>query len=102
MKKILVILSILALSGCATSGVSSGPGAFFTSAVEGKSAINGVKINKTGKACGHNILGIVSTGDSSVQTAKNDGQISNVATIDRDYFSILGLYSKSCIIINGN
>ena len=100
--KSISLSALLLISACSSSGVSAGGGALFTSAIEGVSAINGVSISKTGKACGHNILGLASTGDSSINAAKNEGQINNIATIDRDYFSILGLYSKSCLIVNGN
>ena len=58
--------------------------------------------DRTGTSCGQTVLGIVAFGDSSVQSAKQSAGIQNVATIDRDYFSILGLYGKSCLIVSGN
>jgi hypothetical protein len=74
----------------------------FTSAKEGISANNGQESAKMGKSCGHTVLGLVAFGDSSVQSAKREGNIKNVATVDRDYLSILGFYGRSCLIVSGN
>lgn len=103
MKKLIAIISILFLTNCAGGmSVGAGQGFLLTMAKEGVMAINDQKINKTGESCGHNILGIVSWGESSIEESKRDANIKNVATIDRDYFGILGVYSRSCLIINGN
>jgi len=103
LSKVLITTILLAgLSSCVGTGVSSGPGLLFTSAKEGVMAVNNQKIDRTGTSCGQTVLGIVAFGDSSVQSAKQSAGIQNVATIDRDYFSILGLYGKSCLIVSGN
>lgn len=103
MKKIIAVLSLILLTGCAGGmSVGAGQGAIFTMAEEGVMAINGQEISRSGKACGFNILGLVSWGESTVEEAKRDGNITNVATIDRDYFGVLGIFAKSCLIIKGN
>jgi hypothetical protein len=103
MKKMsLPIVILLILTNCAGSGVSAGHGAVFTSVIEGKSANNGVEIKKEGKACQLNILGVISSGDTSIKAAKLNGNIRNVATLDRTYFSFLSIYTRSCLVVKGD
>ena len=101
MKKLLAI-SLLVLSGCAAPLASSGPGMIFTDVKEAVQANNGVAAPKRGEACAQNILGIVSTGDSTVETAKRMANINSVATIDRSFWSILSVYAKACTVVSGN
>lgn len=81
---------------------SVGPGAIVTNTTEGISANNGVTASRKGEACGHNFLGIASVGDSTIEAAKIKSGINNVATVNRDYFSVLGIYAKACTVISGN
>ncbi len=100
--KLLLSLALLSVSACAAPLASSGPGAIFTEVTEAVQANNGVSASKTGEACAQNILGIVSTGDSTVATAKRAAGISRVATIDRSFWSILGVYAKACTRVAGS
>ena len=54
--------------------------------------INNIKITKTGTACVNNILGFVALGDSSIEAAKKDGDITRVAYIDTTYKSFWFYY----------
>ena len=102
MKKLLIVSGVLLLtSACAAPMASSGPGGIFTEVTEGVQANNGVAINKSGEACAQNILGIVSTGDSTIDTAKKNAGITKVATIDRSFWSILSVYAKACTKVAG-
>lgn len=56
---------------------------------------------KTGQACASSILGLVATGDASVSAAKAAGGITEVAHVDHDIFSILGLYGTTCTVVVG-
>lgn len=56
---------------------------------------------KTGEACASSILGLIAVGDASLKAAKADGGITQVAHVDHDSFSILGLYASSCTIVVG-
>lgn len=62
---------------------------------------NSVATNKTGKACAINILSIVAVGDSSIDAAKNNGAVRNVAFADTTYFSILGIFQRGCTVVRG-
>ena len=47
------------------------------------------------------LLGILTAGDISIENTKRDGGIRKVASVDKDVFSILGLFSKVCIRVTG-
>jgi hypothetical protein len=100
--KLILSLALLSVSACAAPLASTGPGGIYTEVTEAVQANNGVRISKSGEACAQNILGIVSTGDSTVATAKKMAGISNVATIDRSFWSILGVYAKACTQVAGS
>ena len=59
------------------------------------------KWDKKGEAKCLNILGIVVTGDCSVDKAIRDGSISKVHHIDFEIVNILGLYSSITTIVHG-
>ena len=81
---------------------SVGPGYILTTTKEGLVANNNVLISKSGEACATNILGIVSFGDSSIEQAKNGAAVREVATVDREYLSVLGIFAEVCTVVAGN
>ena len=102
MKKFIAIASVLLITSCAYPLSSTGPGGLFTATKEGVSANNNQSATRSGTACGYNVLGVAAFGDSSVDQAKMNGGIKNIATMDREYFSVLGIFAKSCLIVKGN
>jgi len=56
---------------------------------------------KTGEACAMSILGLIAIGDASLSAAKAAGGITQIAHVDHDIFSVLGLYGKTCTIAVG-
>ena len=56
---------------------------------------------KEGKACATSVLGIVATGDASIQAAKNNGGITKVTHVDHSAKNYVGFYSEWCTIIRG-
>ena len=57
---------------------------------------------RTGRSCAYSILGLVAWGDASINTAKNAGQIKQVASVDFDTFNLLGMYGRFCTVVRGN
>ena len=55
---------------------------------------------KVGRACATNILGLLIQGDMSVEAAKKNGKITQVASIDRDIKSY-AVYSEVCTVVTG-
>jgi hypothetical protein len=90
------------MTGCALAPTPVGSGFLFTD-VKGPVAVddNNTGYVKKGEACATNVLGLVATGDASIETAKKVAGISNVSSISSDQFSILGLFSKYCTVVTG-
>ena len=99
---LLVMLCLIILSSCALPMPSVGPGYILTTTKEGLSANNNVPITKSGEACATNILGILSFGDSGIEAAKKSADIKEVATVDREYFSVLGIFAEACTVVAGS
>ncbi|MCJ8277324.1 MAG: TRL-like family protein [Bdellovibrionales bacterium] len=102
-KLLFVALVAAQLTGCAMVQTRAGSGALYTKVKDFTNVryIN-TKTTKTGKACATNILGMILTGDMSLDKAKQDGNIRKVSTVDIEGSSILGLYSNVCLIARGN
>jgi len=56
---------------------------------------------KTGRACSNSILGIVATGDASIDAAKRAGDITSVASVDFESTNVLFLYASFCTVVRG-
>ncbi len=109
MKKAL-LLSIVALL-CITTLIGCMPG-FYTvgtlyTSVKSPSvalAYHGPSANtasKVGKVTATNILGIVATGDVSLEAAMRSAGITKVHHVDQEVTNILGLFSTYSIIVYG-
>lgn len=100
------VVALLILSSCVLSTTSNGvySGAY-TSWMDRDPITrvnNDVPATKSGKSCVTNILGIVATGDSSIEAAKKDGGIKSVSYVDRTYDGFLYFFQKGCTIVRGN
>lgn len=94
-------LAAATLGGCAV--VASPTTGLLYTKVQGPIVTgNGTNTSKTGQACATNILGLISTGDASIDAAKKAGSIKDVASVDHDSTSILGLYGTFCTVVKGN
>lgn len=58
--------------------------------------------SRTGQSCAINVLGIVAIGDASIDAAKKNGDIKNVASVDHDSLNVLNLFAKFCTVVKGN
>ena len=96
--------SILAffVSGCASVSTPVGPG-FLVTNVKGPVAVGSVTAGekRVGKACAASYLGLVAAGNASIDKAKEQAGIIEVASVDHSSFSFLVLYSRYCTIVTG-
>ncbi len=102
MKKVLlgaVCLALVGLSACALVPSQLGIAAIHSD--KEAVAVTDATARKMGKACGFNLLGIVALGDLSIEKAKRNGNIQRVASVDKEVFSFLGLYSSVCVRVTG-
>jgi len=102
MKKLLLISPIL-LAGCMSVQSPVAPGLLFTSVkgTHGATEVPSGPGDKTGRACAHNILGLIAIGDASTAAAKRDAGITTVTTVDFDSTTVLGIYGGSCTVVSG-
>ena len=104
MKKI-ITLSLLAalLSSCGgttRSGVTVGIVSSWQDTISGV-VDNSIEVKKRGEACATNILGLIASGDSSIEAAKRNGGVRKVAYADTNYTNVLFLYQKGCTVVKG-
>jgi len=99
MKK-LILVSAMALSsvGCAYAPVNA---AFTSAKWDGGVSNPEVATTKTGEACANSILGLIATGDASIEAAKKEGGITKVATVDHSTTNVLYFYGQYCTIVTG-
>jgi|GEM_PF-2218004 hypothetical protein len=56
---------------------------------------------KEGKACAESILGLLAHGDASVRAAKQNGNITEVVTVDHSARNFLNIVADWCTIVRG-
>ena len=99
MKKLMLLSAgALMLGACVTPTTHVGT-AWFTD-VQQPTLVTNAPGTKTGRACATNILGIVSKGDMSIEAAKKNGNITQVATVDTDVKSWI-VYAEVCTVVTG-
>jgi hypothetical protein len=59
------------------------------------------KRDNIGQSTATNILGIINTGDISIEAAMKNGKITKIHHIDMKTECVLGLYAKKTIIVYG-
>jgi hypothetical protein len=103
MKKLFVLLCLIPLlGGCGYTFVGH-PAGYLFSSVQAPLAGGGPVGAKKGESCASSILGLIATGDASVDSAARNGGISQVGTVSYKYTSILGaLYVQVCAVVTGN
>lgn len=57
--------------------------------------------NRVGEACASSILGLVAFGDATIESARRNGGITMISSVDEHMSNILGVYSKYCTIARG-
>jgi hypothetical protein len=96
------VLALMATTGCATAtgGTTFALGSIYSGYKSG-GQVGTAQAGKTGEACVSSILGAIALGDASLETAKKAGGITQVAHVDHEQFSVLGVYATSCTIVHG-
>ena len=104
MKRLVLVSATAAmisvLSGCA---MARGPvtGFWYTDTHSGVSATSNQAGNRVGEACASSILGLIATGDASVEAARRNGGITMISSVDEKTSNILGVYANYCTIVRG-
>ena len=99
MKKLMLLsATAVMLCACVAPATYVGTG-LFSNTKQPVMATNAVGV-KTGRACATNILGLIVSGDMSIEAAKKDGNITQVASVDTDVKSY-AIYAEVCTVVTG-
>lgn len=89
----------LAVAGCANvRGPVPAALAFYAAPLD---AGTSASASKRGESCAQNILGMVAWGDASIDTAKKNGGITQVASVEQLPTRVLGYYARFCTVVRG-
>lgn len=100
-------LAVLASSGCYAgfaSGASGVPGFLYANTVTpevGTSVTSNVAGTKVGQAECVSYLGLIASGDCSVEAAAASGKITRIHSVARKVENVLGIFAKVTIIVTG-
>lgn len=76
-------------------------GTLYLDATAGEAATSNSGASKSGEACASSILGLVGTGDASIDAAAKNAGITRIAYVDGKSTNILGIYATYCTIVHG-
>lgn len=96
----LALTGMFGLTGC-IAVYTPAIGVLYTE-VRGPITAGGPVGSKEGKACAQAILGLVATGDASIQAAAAAGGVKNVTTVDHYTRNIVGILGEFCTIVRGS
>ncbi|MBE7437795.1 MAG: hypothetical protein HS115_05000 [Spirochaetales bacterium] len=100
-----IVLASLSLLNCFSMGsvTGIGPQGFLFNGVTIGTGATSAQGNKVGQACSHTILMLVAVGDASIKEAAVEGQITNITSVDRKFFSLLGpIFTRACTVVRGD
>ena len=88
------------LVGCATAH-SPVTGFIYSEVQSGVGATANQVGNRVGSACATSYLGVVATGDASIEQARKNGGITQISSVDASSENILMFWAKYCTIVRG-
>jgi uncharacterized protein (DUF697 family) len=103
----LCLLAALSTTGCYAGMASTRtgvPGLLYAKTItpeEGTSVTSNVAGSKVGQASCQTFLGLISSGDCSVEAAAVAGKITRIHSVARKVENILGFYATITIIVTG-
>lgn len=98
---IMLFCGISLMMGCAAYSVAPVTGFIYTDVQGPLSATNHDSNSKVGMATCTSILGLVATGDASIEAAMQNGGITQIHHVDFKSKSILGIYAEFTTIVYG-
>ncbi len=103
MKKLLLVLMCSLFLGACANVQSPVSGLIWTN-VKAPLAVtdSSTQSELVGRAQATSILGLVATGDASIQTAAHNGGITEIHHVDYESHSFLGIVSTFTVIVYGN
>lgn len=107
MKKTFKNLAVLAVAAITLSSCMAGTfnqaglGALYTDVKEGAHVTSNSRGKKVGTGVSTSILGLITTGDSSIESAANSAGIKRISHVDCEKKNILGIFSTYTVVVYG-
>ncbi len=96
----LVAVTALSLTGCATVKTPVA-GSIYTDVKSPMAVTSNANSSKVGTAKATSILGLIATGDASIESAAKNGGINKIHHVDEHATNILGIYAKYEVSVYG-
>ncbi|MCD6569191.1 MAG: TRL-like family protein [Deltaproteobacteria bacterium] len=97
---ILVLCSTALLTGCAAVAMAPVMG-LYTDVQAPYTATSNPSYSKVGTATCTSILGLIATGDASIETAAKNAGIKKIHHVDYNAKNILGIYAEYTVYVYG-
>jgi hypothetical protein len=97
----IILITAIALSfltGCVMS--PTGPGLIYMNVQGPLGPASGTSAAKRGESCAHVVLALFAWGDASIETAKRNGNITKVTTLDHESSNFIG-FGSFCTVVYG-
>jgi len=98
----LVSIAAFGLTGCTGVAAPVSNGLIFTNVDGPVAATMSDNYSKVGESSCSAILGLISTGDASINAAMKAGNIRKIHHVDHNSMSILGIYAKFTTVVYGD
>ena len=94
-------LPLILFSGCAMVMRAPVTGGIYTDTHAGLMATSNQAGNRVGEACATSYVGLFAAGDASIESARRNGGITMISSVDEHSRSVLGLWAEYCTIVRG-
>lgn len=103
MKKLFVLLTTFALLGGCATAMSPVNGALYTNVKAPLTATPAPEqAQRVGRASVRSILGLIASGDASINTAARNGGIREIHYVDYEAQNFFGILSEFTVVVYGN
>lgn len=92
----------LLVSSCAVVSTPAGMGVLYTGVTSGENVTSNSLGKKVGQSSASNILGLVATGDASIDLAAKKAGIKKISHVDAKRTSVLGIFASYTTIVYGD
>lgn len=99
-RTMLIAAGSLMLAGCATGLSPVGTG--LITDVKGPIMATTSTGTKQGTSCAKTIIGLINSGDASIEAAKTNGGIKTVASADYQTKGFYPFFGQTCVIVTGS
>ncbi|MBE6308212.1 MAG: hypothetical protein E7087_02735 [Bacteroidales bacterium] len=100
-KSIFAVAVAMTLASCAGLGTVAGTGALYTDLAQGEMVTANTLGSKVGTSEAVSYLGLIATGDASIQTAARSAGIKKISHVDSKKSSILGIINTHTTVVYG-